>query len=178
MTSRVANSPVPIVSGVTVTISGQQVVVKGPKGELSWQAHELVGLKHENEQVIVEYDQGSQSATIQAGTTRALVNNMVVGVSAGFERKLQLVGVGYKAALKGKQLILNVGYSHLVEMEIPEGLVVEVPSPTELLVKGADKQKVGQFSAMIRKTRPPEPYKGKGVRYADEVIVLKEGKKK
>ncbi len=175
--SRIANAPIPLASGVTVNMSGQQVTVKGSKGELSWQIHEDVKVVEEDGVLKVSANNSSKSARALAGTTRALVNNMVVGVSDGFERKLEIVGVGYRAQMKGKVLNLALGYSHPIDFAIPEGVSIETPSQTEILVKGSDKQLVGQVAANIRAFRKPEPYKGKGVRYSDEQIVRKEAKK-
>lgn len=176
--SRVAKKPVSIPSGVDINVSGQVVTVKGPKGALEHRVHELVALNQEdNALTFVAADQ-SQEANALAGTTRALLNNMVTGVTAGFERKLELVGVGYRAQAQGKVLNLTLGFSHPVNYQVPEGVSVETPSQTEIVVKGADKQQVGQVAAEIRAYRPPEPYKGKGVKYADETIMRKEAKKK
>jgi large subunit ribosomal protein L6 len=163
---------------VDVKIDGQSVTVKGPKGSMSWSVHPTVKLAAEDKELRVEpiADKGEHWA--MAGTTRALINNMVVGVSSGFERKLTLIGVGYRAQAKGKVLNLSLGYSHPIDYPVPEGIEIETPTPTEILVKGADKQRVGQVAAEIRSKRPPEPYKGKGVRYADEHVVRKEAKKK
>jgi len=174
--SRVANNPVPVPSGVEVAISGQSVSVKGPKGALSMDVHGTVEVKQEDG--VLRFAARRNDARPMAGTMRALVNNMVVGVSQGFERKLELRGVGYRAQAQGKVLNLTLGFSHPVNYEIPEGITIETPSQTEIVVKGIDKQLVGQVAAKIRGYRPPEPYKGKGVRYADEQVILKEAKKK
>jgi len=176
--SRVARKPIPVESGINVTISGQNVGVKGPKGDLNITVHEDVEVKQEENQLRVAPRNGSKPADAMAGTTRALLNNMVTGVRSGFERKLNLVGVGYRAQSQGKKLNLTLGFSHPVDYEIPDGVTVDTPTQTEIVVSGVDKQKVGQVAADIRSYRPPEPYKGKGVRYSDEVIVLKEAKKK
>jgi len=176
--SRIAKQPVTLPSGVEIKEAAGQVSVKGPKGELSHSLNSEVALKVEDSVVTFEAKSGSRFANAIAGTTRALVNNMVVGVSDGFERKLELVGVGYRAKAQGKKLNLTLGFSHPVDYEVPEGITIETPSQTEILVKGVDKQRVGQVAAEIRRYRPPEPYKGKGVRYADERVVLKEAKKK
>ena len=176
--SRVAKKPVELPSGVEVSESAGQVKVKGPKGELQLQLNSEVGLNVDGNVVTFEPKSGSRFSTAIAGTTRSLVNNMVVGVSTGFERKLELVGVGYRAKAQGKKLNLTLGFSHPVDYEAPEGITIETPSQTEVVVKGIDKQVVGQVAAEIRRYRPPEPYKGKGVRYADERVVLKEAKKK
>ncbi|MFP4183171.1 MAG: 50S ribosomal protein L6 [Halorhodospira sp.] len=178
--SRVAKAPVEIPSGVEVTLQGNDIQVKGPKGQMAWQCHRLVEPSHDPEAGALTFQprQRSTRAVALAGTTRSVVNNMVVGVSQGFERKLELKGVGYRAQVQGNTLNLTLGYSHPVRYEIPEGVTIECPSQTEVVVKGADKQQVGQVAAQIRGYRPPEPYKGKGVRYADERVVLKEAKKK
>lgn len=172
--SRVAKAPVQLPKGVEVSINGQVVQVKGPKGQLEHCAHSAVKVLMEDGQLSFQ----SETSSALAGTTRALVNNMVSGVSQGFERKLNLVGVGYRAQVQGNLLNLTLGFSHPVSFKIPEGIQIEAPSQTEILVKGVDKQVVGQVAADIRAFRPPEPYKGKGVRYADEVIIQKETKKK
>lgn len=176
--SRVANNPVQIPSGVEVNISGQSVTVKGGKGSLAHDVHPAVEVSQEENVVKFNARENMANANALAGTSRALINNMVTGVSAGFEKKLQLVGVGYRAQAQGKVLNLTLGFSHPVAFEVPEGITVETPSQTEVLVKGVDKQQVGQVAANIRAYRPPEPYKGKGIRYADEHIVRKEAKKK
>ena len=176
--SRVAKNPVVIPKGVEFNVSGDTMKVKGPKGQLEQSLHPLVQMSQEEGSVQFSPKNGSKEANALAGTMRALANNMVVGVNDGFEKKLQLVGVGYRAQSKGKVLNLTLGFSHPVDYDVPEGVTVETPSQTEVVVKGADKQLVGQVAAEIRGYRPPEPYKGKGVRYADEVIVRKEAKKK
>ncbi|MGI9334825.1 MAG: 50S ribosomal protein L6 [Gammaproteobacteria bacterium] len=180
--SRIANVPVAIPAGVEVDLSDDAVGVKGPKGSLNQRLHRLVVLERDGEQILcrakVTEGKSASSAVAMAGTTRALVQNMVTGVSNGFEKKLQLVGVGYRAQMKGKSLNLALGYSHPINYEPPEGVELETPSQTEILVKGIDKQKVGQAAAVIRSFRKPEPYKGKGVKYANEHIVRKEAKKK
>ena len=176
--SRIAKAPISIPSGVSVNIDGAAVTVKGPKGTLSWNLHRAVSLTSEDQtlQVAPVSDKGNDWA--MAGTTRALINNMVVGVSTGFERKLTLIGVGYRAQAKGKVLNLALGFSHPIDYPVPEGIEIETPTPTEIVIKGADKQRVGQVAAEIRAKRPPEPYKGKGVRYSDEQVIRKEAKKK
>lgn len=176
--SRVAKAPVAVPNGVTVTQNGRQVEVKGSKGTLSFSLHALVELKQEDGQLKVAPIQESKDAWMQAGTARAVLNNLVKGVSEGFERKLQLVGVGYKAAVKGNVVNLNLGYSHPIDHTLPEGVTAETPSATEIVLKSANKQLLGQVAAEIRAYRSPEPYKGKGVRYSDEVILRKEAKKK
>lgn len=174
--SRVASQPVVIPSGVDVKLNGQHLAVKGSKGEMSMDIHHDVFVEHNDSEINVRTEKSKNIA--MAGTMRALINNLVVGVSDGFEKKLELVGVGYRAQAKGKVLNLNLGFSHPVDYDIPEGVKIETPSQTEVVVSGADKQKVGQIAAEIRAFRPPEPYKGKGVKYADERIVRKEAKKK
>ncbi len=176
--SRVAKAPVDIVSGVEVKIAGQEVTLKGKNGTLSRVFNEAVEIVQEENQLKTNPREGFAGGWAQAGTARALLNSMVVGVSQGFEKKLQLNGVGYRAQAQGKKLNLTLGFSHPVNYEMPEGISVETPSQTEIVVKGADKQLVGQVAANIRAYRPPEPYKGKGVRYADEVVRRKEAKKK
>lgn len=175
--SRVAKSAVSIPSGVDVNINNGVISVKGSKATLEQALHQDVVVKIEDGEVIFA---PSESATnwAMAGTFRSLVNNMVVGVTDGFEKKLQLVGVGYRANVQGKKVNLTLGFSHPVVHEVPEGITVEAPSQTELVIKGANKQVVGEVAAKIRAYRPPEPYKGKGVRYVDEHIVRKEAKKK
>ncbi len=175
--SRVGKMPIPLPSGVEVTISGQTVSVNGTKGRMSHRVHDLVSIALENGVINVSANNASQSSNALSGTTRALLNNMVTGVSAGFTRKLEIVGVGYRAQVQGQKLNLSLGYSHPVEYAIPEGITVETPTQTEILIKGIDKQQVGQVAANIRAYRKPEPYKGKGVRYGGEVIVKKEAKK-
>jgi large subunit ribosomal protein L6 len=176
--SRVAKAPVAIPAGVEVKINGQDVTIKGSVGTLSLTLNEAVELVQEESNLVAKPREGFAKAWAQAGTARALVNNMVIGVSKGYEKKLQLVGVGYRAAAKGKSLNLSLGFSHPVDFAVPEGITIETPSQTEVVVKGADKQLVGQTAANIRGYRPPEPYKGKGVRYADEYVRRKEAKKK
>lgn len=176
--SRVAKNPVNIPSGVTIDLKGQEIAVKGSKGELKQNVHVSVDVKIEDNQITFEGREGVEGAKAMSGTMRSLVNNMVTGVSQGFEKKLLLVGVGYRAKAQGKVLDLTLGFSHPVNYELPEGVTVETPSNTEIIVKGIDKQVVGQVAANIRAYRPPEPYKGKGVRYADEHVRRKEAKKK
>jgi len=175
--SRIASNPVAIPSGVDININGQQVTVKGGKGELSHQVHALVSIEQEDNSLKFKSVDESRAANALAGTTRAVLQNFVTGVSEGFERKLTIVGVGYRAAVQGKILNLTLGFSHPVNFKIPEGITIETPSQTEVIVKGIDKQQVGQVAAEIRAYRPPEPYKGKGVRYSDEHIIRKEAKK-
>ncbi|MGD2082715.1 MAG: 50S ribosomal protein L6 [Chromatiales bacterium] len=177
--SRVAKAPINLPSGVEVSVSGQDVSVKGGKGNLSLSIHRDVTLSREdNVLTIAPRDEKDFEAWAMAGTMRAILNNMVVGVSNGWQKKLELVGVGYRAQAKGKVLNLTLGFSHPIDYPVPEGITVETPSPTEILLSGADKQQVGQVASEIRRFRPPEPYKGKGVRYSDEQVVRKEAKKK
>ena len=176
--SRIANSPVSIPSSVEVTFSGQDLSIKGSKGNLSLTIHELVEIKQEENEIKVAAVDSTKKAHALSGTFRALVNNMVVGVSQGFEKQLELIGVGYRAQAQGKKLNLSLGFSHPVEYQVPEGIDIETPSQTQVIVKGIDKQLVGQVSAEIRACRPPEPYKGKGVRYLNEYVKRKDAKKK
>ena len=173
--SRVAKNPLTLPSGVDINISGSQLNVKGPKGNLALVLHPSVSIDEKNGEYLVKPDSDKNAA--MAGTFRALVGNMVTGVSTGFQKKLQLVGVGYRAQVQGKKLNLALGFSHPVEHIAPEGITIETPSQTEIIISGCDKQKVGQVAAEIRAYRPPEPYKGKGVRYADERVARKEAKK-
>lgn len=174
--SRVAKKPIPLPKGVELQIAGQQLTVKGGKGSLELELPAGIGVKIEDDTANIEVSELAGMAL--GGTMRALVNNMVTGVSDGFERKLELVGVGYRAQAQGKNLNLTLGFSHPVNHPVPEGISIETPSQTEILVRGIDKQLVGQVCADIRAYRPPEPYKGKGVRYSDERVVRKEAKKK
>ncbi len=176
--SRIAKQPIELPSGVQLTVDGQAVTVKGGKGSLEHKMHSAVKLTQDDQILSFTPRDGSKTSMALTGTTRALVNNMIQGVSEGFEKKLQLVGVGYRAQAQGQKLNLTLGFSHPVDYPVPEGVSVETPSQTEVVVRGADKQKVGQVAAEIRAYRPPEPYKGKGVKYADEIIVRKEAKKK
>ncbi len=176
--SRVANSPVQIPKGVDVVLKGRDISVKGGQGELSMTCHETVEISQQDNVLSFAGREGDKNSSAMAGTTRALVNNMVVGVSAGFEKKLQLIGVGYRAQLQGKKINLTLGFSHPVEYILPEAVSGDTPSQTEIVLKSADKQLLGQVAAEIRAFRPPEPYKGKGVRYADEHVRRKEAKKK
>lgn len=176
--SRVAKKPIELPKGVEVKIDGQNISVKGPKGALDFAVHADVEGEIADNVVTFKARQTQQSAVALAGTTRAVVSNMVVGVSEGFERKLELVGVGYRAQAQGKVLNLTLGFSHPVAFEVPDGITIETPTQTEILVKGIDRQLVGQVAANIRAYRPPEPYKGKGVRYSGEHVVRKEAKKK
>jgi large subunit ribosomal protein L6 len=176
--SRVAKMPVELPKGVEINQSPTGMVIKGPKGEMSLELNSEVTMNVADNVATFEPKSGSRFANAVTGTMRSLVNNMVVGVSDGFERKLELVGVGYRAKTQGKKLNLTLGFSHPVEYAVPEGITIDTPSQTEIVIKGVDKQQVGQVAAEIRRYRPPEPYKGKGVRYAGERVVLKEAKKK
>ena len=176
--SRVADNPVKIIDGVTVDIEGQEVKVDGPKGSLSMTVNALVGLKVEEGLVVFVPNGNDRKSEAMAGTTRALEQNMVLGVSEGFEKRLELQGVGYRAQAKGNQVSLQLGFSHPVDYELPEGISAETPSQTEIVISGNDKQQVGQVCAEIRGFRPPEPYKGKGIRYQGEYVRRKEAKKK
>lgn len=174
--SRIGNKAIEIPAGVTVTQQGNTVTVKGPKGELTSTFNEMIGINIEENTVTFTRPNEEKFTKSIHGTTRALLNNMVVGVSEGFAKELDLVGVGYRAQLQGKKLVLNVGYSHPVEFTPEDGIEVEVPSNTKIIVKGYDKAKVGALAANIRGVRPPEPYKGKGIKYVNEIIRRKEGK--
>lgn len=176
--SRIGKMPVAVPSGVEVSIDDDRISVKGSGGALSLAQSPLVKLSRNDGRLTFEPADESSEANAMSGTMRQLVNNMVVGVSKGFEKKLSLVGVGFRAQAAGDKLNLSVGYSHPVNKEMPPGISVATPTPTEIVVKGADRQRVGQVAAEIRAIRPPEPYKGKGIRYANEKIVLKETKKK
>jgi len=174
--SRVAKSPIEIPGGVTVTIDADTIKVKGGKGALELALHEKVEVSQDDN--VLNVTTKNEKDWAMAGTTRALLNNMIIGVSQGFEKKLELVGVGYRAKASGKTLNLTLGFSHPVDYALPEGITAETPSQTEIVIKGADKQVVGQVASEIRAFRPPEPYKGKGVRYSDEYVRRKEAKKK
>jgi large subunit ribosomal protein L6 len=176
--SRIGKKAVAIPSGVTVTIEGQTVSVKGPKGQLSWTVAEEIEVKQEGGELTLSKRQDSQRAQAMWGLSRTLVNNMVVGVTQGYEQTLELVGVGYRAAMKGSSLSMQLGFSHDVDIKPPEGISFVVPKQTEIKISGIDKQVVGETAARIRRIRPPEPYKGKGVRYQGETVRRKEGKKK
>jgi large subunit ribosomal protein L6 len=173
--SRVAKNPIKLPAGVDISIKGSQMNVKGPKGSLELKLHPHISFDVKDGEYLVKPESDKDLA--MAGTFRALVNNMVTGVSTGFQKKLKLVGVGYRAQLQGNKLNLALGFSHPVVHAAPEGITIETPSQTEIIISGCDKQKVGQVAAEIRSYRPPEPYKGKGVRYADERVVRKEAKK-
>ena len=176
--SRIGKKPISIPAGVTLGIEGQTINVKGPKGELAWTVVEEVVIKHEGAELSFAPRDDSTRAKSMWGLSRTLVDNMVIGVTKGYEQNLELVGVGYRAAMKGSTLGLQLGFSHEVDMPPPSGITFAVGKPTEVKVSGIDKQLVGEVSARIRKIRPPEPYKGKGVRYAGETVRRKEGKKK
>ena len=176
--SRVGKKPVPVPSGVTATVNGQMVKVKGSKGELSFLVPDQVSVVMENGSVAVQPRRQDKESRSRWGMSRAQIANLVIGVTSGFEKKLEINGVGYRAAMAGKVLKLSLGYSHDVDFAVPEGLTITTPKPTEIVVQGIDKQKVGQAAAEIRGFRGPEPYKGKGVKYAGEFIFRKEGKKK
>jgi large subunit ribosomal protein L6 len=175
--SRVAKRPVDLPQGVTATLAPGLVTIKGAKGSLSVAFSNGVSVKEENKQLQVSYTDAEGAAAL-AGATRAHLANVVTGVTTGYQKKLELVGVGYRAAVQGKALNLTLGFSHPVVFDIPDGITIEAPSQTEVVIKGIDRQRVGQVAAEIRSIRPPEPYKGKGVKYSDEKIALKEGKKK
>ena len=176
--SRIAKYPVPLPAGVEATIAAELITVKGPLGTLTQTLNGDVLIENQNNELNFKVANESREAKAMSGTLRALVFNMVQGVSQGFEKKLSLVGVGYKAAAQGKSLNLSLGFSHPVDYALPEGIKAETPTPTEIVIKGIDKQQVGQVAAEVRAFRPPEPYKGKGVRYIDEVVIIKETKKK
>ncbi|WP_045226003.1 50S ribosomal protein L6 [Methyloterricola oryzae] len=176
--SRVAKNPINLPKGVEVKLEGRRLTVKGGKGTLVGDLHPNVSVDVAEGVITVKSDPTNKTVNALAGTTRANINNMVVGVSAGYERKLTMVGVGYRAAVKGNVLSLSLGFSHPVDFAAPEGITLETPTQTEILVKGCNKQVVGQVAANIRAYRPPEPYKGKGIRYSDEEIIRKEAKKK
>lgn len=173
--SRIGNKILTLPSNVTLTVNGNIVTVKGPKGELSTEINKHITVEVNGEEVVVKRDNDNYKNF--HGTANANIKNMIIGVSEGFEKKLEAVGVGYRFALKGNDLVVTAGYSHPVEVKVPAGIKLEVPSNTELFVRGADKQLVGEFAADVRKIRPPEPYKGKGIRYSDEHIIRKVGKK-
>jgi len=176
--SRIANAPVEIPAGVEVSLNGAEVSIKGTKGTLSRNIHSDVEVTQEGTALKSSARNNAKQSVALAGTTRALLNNMVLGVTQGFEKKLTLVGVGYRAKAQGSKLDLTLGFSHPVKYDVPEGIKIETPSQTEIVVTGADKQQVGQVAADIRAYRPPEPYKGKGVRYSDEHVARKDAKKK
>ena len=176
--SRIGKKPVSVPSGVTANVEGQTVKVKGPKGALQLVLHDDVSVSMDKAAINVQPRSETKRARSQWGTARTLVNNLISGVTKGFEEKLEINGVGYRAAVQGKQLNLQLGYSHDINYPIPQGITIATPKPTEIVVSGIDKQQVGQVAAELRGYRPPEPYKGKGVKYAGEYIFRKEGKKK
>ena len=176
--SRIAKEPIVVPQGVEVTLDGQKVTIKSKKGEMSLNVHSTVTVTVENNVIKVAQKVENKEANMQSGTTRALLHNMVVGVDKGFEKALKLVGVGYRAAVKGKVLNLVLGYSHPIDFELPEGITAECPAQTDIILKSYDKALLGQVAAKVRAFRAPEPYKGKGIRYADEIIHIKEAKKK
>ncbi len=176
--SRVANAPITIPSGVEVKLDGNNVIVKGKSDQLSFDFHYSVNIEIADNVIRFKWNEAVKNSKAQAGTARASINNMVTGVSKGFEKKLTLIGVGYRAQVQGAKLNLSLGYSNPVVYQIPKGISVEAPTQTELIVKGSNKQQVGQVASEIRAFRPPEPYKGKGVRYTDEYVARKEAKKK
>lgn len=176
--SRIANSPVVIPKGVETKVSESEFAAKGSKGNLQLVLHNLVAVAQDGEELKVSAKDSSREANALAGTFRSLINNMVLGVSEGFQKKLELQGVGYRAKVQGNKLNLTLGFSHPINYELPKGITAETPTQTEIIISGADKQLVGQAAAEIRDFRPPEPYKGKGIRYADERVYRKDAKKK
>ncbi|SDR38774.1 50S ribosomal protein L6 [Pseudovibrio sp. Tun.PSC04-5.I4] len=176
--SRIGKKPVPVPSGVTATINGQNVIVKGPKGELSFVVHDIVSVEMTDDGIRLDPRNQTKAARSMWGMSRTMVANLITGVTSGFVKQLAITGVGYRAQVQGKTLNLALGFSHDVKFDIPEGVEIKCPKPTEIVINGIDKQQIGQVAANIREYRPPEPYKGKGIRYADEFIVRKEGKKK
>jgi large subunit ribosomal protein L6 len=176
--SRIGKKPIAIPAGLTAKVDGQVISVKGGKGELSFTAPDRVNVRYGDGKIAVEPRDDSKAARAMWGMTRAMINNLVAGVAKGFERKLEINGVGYKAAVSGKNLQLSLGYSHDVSFPVPAGIAIATPKPTEVVITGIDRRKVGQTAAEIRALRPPEPYKGKGIKYSDEFIFRKVGKKK
>ena len=174
--SRIGRKPIAVPAGVDVTIDGSTVTVKGAKGTLTHTVHENMSVTKEGNEIIVTRPNDDKEYRSLHGLTRTIIANMVEGVSNGFKKELEINGIGYRAAMQGSQLVLNIGYSHQVFMDQPEGIKIEVPSANKIVISGPDKQKVGQFAAEVREKRPPEPYKGKGIKYVDEVIRRKEGK--
>ncbi len=174
--SRLGNQPIAVPSGVTVSVSGDEVTVKGPKGEISWGCHPTVAVAVEEDKVVFTRRNEERIARTMHGTARQLVNNMITGVTEGFSKTLEIVGVGYNAKVQGKKLVLSIGFCHPVEIALPDGVECVCPEPTKVVATGLDKQKVGQFAAVVRAVRPPEPYKGKGIRYSDEVVRRKQAK--
>ena len=176
--SRIGNKAVAVPSGITAAVEGQTVKIKGPKGALQVVLHDDVSVKLDGGQIKIDPRSETKRARSQWGTSRTLINNLITGVTKGFEQRLEINGVGYRAAVQGKNLQLALGYSHDVIYPIPEGITIATPRPVEIVISGSDRQKVGQVAAEIREFRPPEPYKGKGIKYSDERIFRKEGKKK
>ncbi|MCF7926394.1 MAG: 50S ribosomal protein L6 [Candidatus Izimaplasma sp.] len=174
--SRIGKQPVSLKENVEATVTGNTITIKGPNGELSFNFHEEMDVQVEGSEIVIKRPSDSKQHRSVHGTTRAIINNLVEGVTAGFKKELKLIGVGYRAMLQGKKLVINAGYSNPVEMIVPEGITLEVPKNTQIIVKGANKQQVGAYAAEIRKVRPPEPYLGKGIRYVDEHVRRKEGK--
>lgn len=174
--SRIGNKVIEVPNGVEVKDQDRTITVKGPKGEMSFQYSDVLTVSIAEKEITITRSSDKKDVRALHGTTRALIHNMIVGVTEGFKKELDLIGVGYRAQLQGKKLVLNVGYSHPVEFELPEGITVEVPSNTKLIVSGYDKEAVGDFAAKVREVRPPEPYKGKGIRYTNEFVRRKEGK--
>lgn len=174
--SRIGRMPVEIPSGVDVKVDGQNVTVKGPKGTLTQTFHSNMKIEKADATLVVTRPNDEKQNRALHGLTRALINNMVTGVTKGFEKNLEIVGVGYRAQKQGKKLVMTLGYSHPVEMEEPQGITIDVPSQDKIIIRGSDKQLVGEIAAKIREMRPPEPYKGKGIKYAGEIIIRKEGK--
>ncbi len=174
--SRIGRKPIVIPAGVEVTVNGQNVTVKGPKGTLNSNIHPMITAKVENGEVVVTRPNDEKEARSLHGLTRTNIQNMVEGVTNGFKKELEIQGVGYRAAKQGKDLVMNLGFSHQVVMPEPEGITIEVPDPLKIVINGIDKQRVGQFAAEVREKRPPEPYKGKGIRYVGEYVAHKEGK--
>lgn len=174
--SRIGKMPIQIPAGVDVKLTGHDMTVKGPNGTLSASFHQNMSIEKEGNTIVVKRPDDEKQNRALHGLTRALINNMVTGVSKGFEKGLEIIGVGFRAQKQGKKLVLTLGYSHPVEIEEPKGITIEVPSQDKIIVKGADKQLVGEVAAQIRKKRPPEPYKGKGIKYVGETIIRKEGK--
>lgn len=174
--SRIGNKPVAIIDGVKIAVNGRVINVEGPKGKLSWEHRPEVSVAVDGKQVVVKRQNDEREARAFHGLTRAVINNMIFGVKNGYEKRLEIVGVGYQATLKGKVIAMRVGFANELQRTVPEGLTVTVPDATHVVIQGADKQKVGQFAAELRQLRKPEPYKGKGVRYQGEQIKLKPGK--
>ena len=174
--SRIGRKPIVIPAGVEVSVNGQNVTVKGPKGTLNSNIHPMITAKVENGEVVVTRPNDEKEARSLHGLTRTNIQNMVEGVTHGFKKELEIQGVGYRAAKQGKDLVMNLGFSHQVVMPEPEGITIEVPDPLKIVINGIDKQRVGQFAAEVREKRPPEPYKGKGIRYVGEYVAHKEGK--